>query len=346
MRKKLLFVILLVTSMTIGCGQSRHVDLKNACIGVIETNGSNKKSRLLIYDDNLTELVGMPMKYASIGSIFYNPCVYGNDLYVIPQGLANRKDEQKVLSVDLSALETKTYDIEQLAMNSICVDDENIYTCNTLNGDSYINKCSKKDQSVKTQVIGQMYVSKIVCEDGNVYAFGTIKEESAFKSYLYILDHELHLKEQLDITEYGSSHYKALVQEGSIYFPNTYDSKDEPCNTVCVFSIKDKTFHTIQLEQDYPWDLDIYQNLLIVSHYNLSSQKGGFISICDLDTEEVCDYPLEHTAEQMTVKDDAAYILSEKNLYKYKWSASGIKMENKVEIDTHGSNYCSGVFSY
>ena len=48
-------------------------------------------------------------------------------------------------------------------MNSICVNDKNIYTCNTLNGDSYINKCSKENNQVVSEKIEGVYVSKLLC---------------------------------------------------------------------------------------------------------------------------------------------------------------------------------------
>ena len=138
-----------------------------------------KKSSLLIYDDNLTRLTDVPVKYASVGSI--------------------------------------SYDIEQPAMNDICSDEAYIYTCNTLNGDSYINKCRKEDQSVKMQSVAQMYIRKIVCADGKIYAFGTKKVEHAFRSYLLIFDEELQLTDQIDISECGSSHYKAIVRDGNLF---------------------------------------------------------------------------------------------------------------------------------
>ena len=82
MRKKLVAAILLVVCLTAGCGRE-HADLEKACVGIIETNGYKKKSSLLIYDDNLTRLTDVPVKYASVGSIFYNPFVDQQELYVI-----------------------------------------------------------------------------------------------------------------------------------------------------------------------------------------------------------------------------------------------------------------------
>ena len=65
------------------------------------------------------------MEYASLGSIFYNPVIYEDELYLIPQGKTNVKDEKKVLKIELKSGNQKIYEINQLAMNSICVNDKN-----------------------------------------------------------------------------------------------------------------------------------------------------------------------------------------------------------------------------
>lgn len=80
----------------------------------------------------------VPIKYATVGNIFYEPLIYNEKLYTISQGRSNSKDEKKVLEIDLENFKEQECKIEQLAMNSICVNENYIYTCNTLDGDSYI----------------------------------------------------------------------------------------------------------------------------------------------------------------------------------------------------------------
>ena len=76
------------------------------------------------------------MEYASLGSIFYNPVIYEDELYLIPQGKTNVKDEKKVLKIELKSGNQKIYEINQLAMNSICVNDKN--ELKKLKGTKYI----------------------------------------------------------------------------------------------------------------------------------------------------------------------------------------------------------------
>ena len=132
MKKKFFTICAIVFLGFTGCThrESANIDLTTSSVGVIETSGNSKKSRIY----------------------FYNPVIYEDELYLIPQGKTNVKDEKKVLKIELKSGNQKIYEINQLAMNSICVNDKNIYTCNTLNGDSYINKCSKENKDRKSVV--------------------------------------------------------------------------------------------------------------------------------------------------------------------------------------------------
>ena len=89
---------------------------------------------------------------------------------------------------------------------------KNIYTCNTLNGDSYINKCSKENNQVVSEKIEGVYVSKLLCSKDMLFAFATTKYGKEMNSYIYIYDaEELSFDEKIDITNYGGTHYKAIL---------------------------------------------------------------------------------------------------------------------------------------
>lgn len=106
--------------------ESANIDLTTSSVGVIETSGNSKKSRIYFYNQNLEKTATLPLEYASLGSIFYNPVIYEDELYLIPQGKTDVKDEKKVLKIELKSGNQKIYEINQLAMNSICVNDKNI----------------------------------------------------------------------------------------------------------------------------------------------------------------------------------------------------------------------------
>lgn len=228
----------------------------------------------------------------------------------------------------------------------VCVNDKNIYTCNTLNGDSYINKCSKENNQVVSEKIEGVYVSKLLCSKDMLFAFATTKYGKEMNSYIYIYDaEELSFDEKIDITNYGGTHYKAILFDNNILFSNSVDSGDHPCNTVCIYSINDKTIETISFDQYYPLDLAVWDNILIVSHFDLVKREGGSISIYNLETKELNNIELGHDVEQMTINENVIYILSDKIIYQYELKDMNLYLKCKTQIKkSNEENYLSGIF--
>ena len=338
-----IFIIIFCTR----CGKetSNNYNWEDVQIGIIETNGNEKNSEIKFYNKELKEISQLPIEDATLGNIFHNPIVYQDFLYVIPQGYAYSKDEKKVLEVNLKNLEKKEYKIDQLAMNSICVNNEFIYTCNTLNGDSYINQCNKKNEKVRSKKIKSIYISKLVCDESNIYAFGTSLERSKVRSYIFLYDQNLKLKDKIDITEYGICHYKAILNDKYLIFSNAENSENKPNDLVTIFSIENKTFENIKLNKNYPLDLGIYKNYLIISHYDLARLSEGGVSIYNLETKEHKYFELSHGVEQMSLLNSYIYILGDQDIYQYKIDNGKIKLENTVDIRMKNKeNYLSGIF--
>lgn len=330
-----------------GCGtEKKNFTGKDYSIGIIETNAKTEKSRLIFYDRELEEAGEKSLSYAGVGNIFYNPSIYEDELYIIPQGRFDSKDEKKVLKINLDNLDENTYEIDQLAMNSVCANGKYIYTCNTLNGDSYINRCKKETNEAADIKLTQIYISKLLCNNDKVFAFGTKKDDKQMRAFLYEFDKDLKEIGTYEITEFGVSHYKAILAEDDIYFSNSVDSEDNVNNTITVFSTQTHSFHSMALENSCPLDLAVYHNFLIISHYDLVRKLGGGISIYDTLTKEVKYIPLNHGAEQMAVSGDDIYILADKKLYKYHIENFDIIPEKNVDVKiTNRDNYLSGLFT-
>lgn len=114
-----------------------------------------------------------------------------------------------------------------------------------------------------------------------------------------------------------------------------------------VFLIRNKKLDTIQLNQNYPQDSVFYNNFLIISHYDLVRREGGSISLYNFKSKEVYNYPIECGIEQMTMREENIYILSENKIYKYKIVEAGINLEKTIDIDMlTDDSYCSGIFAY
>lgn len=238
------------------------------------------------------------------------------------------------------------YYYDYVSTNYVPSGSKNIYTCNTLNGDSYINKCSKENNQVVSEKIEGVYVSKLLCSKDMLFAFATTKYGKEMNSYIYIYDaEELSFDEKIDITNYGGTHYKAILFDNNILFSNSVDSGDHPCNTVCIYSINDKTIETISFDQYYPLDLAVWDNILIVSHFDLVKREGGSISIYNLETKELNNIELGHDVEQMTINENVIYILSDKIIYQYELKDMNLYLKCKTQIKkSNEENYLSGIF--
>ncbi len=243
-------------------------------------------------------------------------------------------------------------------MYGLSVDEENIYTCSNLNGVSYIGKCNKETGKVEEQKIKDIYITQVQACQGKLYAFGTkmhnekTKENKKHASYIYVYDSNFEVIDKINISEYGDSQDKMIVFEDKIYFSNTYNSETElPNNTVCAYSVKDKKIETIELKQDYPLDLDIHENMLIVSQFDLLYGETGSISFFNLETKKQENCELKHAVDHMVRVGEYIYILSDTGvnsktrLYKYRINGMGLELVKEADAEKiHSDNYFSGLF--
>ncbi len=106
MKKKFFTICAIVFLGFTGCThrESANIDLTTSSVGVIETSGNSKKSRIYFYNQNLEKTATLPLEYASLGSIFYNPVIYEDELYLHSFKVkTNVKDEKKVPKIELKS---------------------------------------------------------------------------------------------------------------------------------------------------------------------------------------------------------------------------------------------------
>lgn len=327
-----------------GCSQKKSIGIstKDISVGIIETRGNIAKSRILFFNEEMNKIGELPLKYATVGCIFYTPLISENKLYIVPQGYAQKKDEKTVLEIALQDLNIKKYTIEQIAMNDIAVNQNYIYTCNNLNGNSYINKCYKKYNKIENIKIPGTYISKLLYANNKLYAFGTA-DKTEF-SYIYIYDNDLILQKKLDLNGYGTI-YKAIENNGEIFFTSFVDSEKQPAKVLGKINTADNLIEFIKLSQNYPLDMVIYNSKLFISHFDIVARKGGGLSVYNLETKQQKYYKLNHGAEQMAIKKNKLYILADRKIHVY--DAKTIKLIKKVDITQMDSDfsYLSGLFT-
>ncbi len=350
MKKFLCLVLVLITSIVCftGCKDNsyKNMNTDKISVGIIETRGNIEKSRILFLDDELNELGSLPLDYALLGNSFEKPLVIDNTLYVIPQGISIRKDANTVLEIDLNNLNTKKHSIEQTAMYGIAADNENIYTTNNLNYVNHISKCNKKSGEVETLDLDSNFANKLFYSNDRLYAFCQKETDDGFDgSNILVYNNNLNLVKKIDTTECGAVQYRVMEHNGNIYFSNMSNAKDDgPGNTVGVLNTTDYSLEVIKLNQNYPLDVQIYNNKLYITHYNLVKNLGGGLTVYDLETKEQTYTDFNHGAEQMSIANDKMYVLHDRVLYVYDMNT--MELVNSTDISPMDNNYSylSGLF--
>ncbi len=350
MKKLLCLILVLITSLVCftGCKDNsyKNIDTDKIAVGIIETRGNIEKSRILFLDNELNELGSLPLDYASVGESFEKPLVIDNTLYIIPQGYDTKLDEKTVLEINLGNLDIKKHFIDQIAMYGIAADNENIYTANNLNAVYHISKCNKTSGGVETLDFTSEHITKLFCSNDKLYAFiEPITENGHYGSYIYIFDDSLKLVKKIDTTECGTGQFKVIEYNDKIYFANKSNVKaDGPGNTVGVLNTTDYSLEVIKLNQNYPLDLQIYNNKLYVVHCDNVNKLNGGLTVYDLETKEQEYTDFNHGAEQMSIANDKMYVLSDRTLYVYDMNT--MELVNSTDISPMDNNYSylSGLF--
>ncbi len=312
----------------------------DASIGIIETRGNAETSRIIFYDRELNEVAQLPLNYANLGNTFYNPLVYRGSLFAIPQGRSKVKNGNAVLRVDLDSLASKIYTIDQPAMNDVTASDEYVFTCNTLNYATYINRCRIDNGDVLKIAIEGVYVSKIIWYEESLYAFGLSLDNDSLMILRY--DKNLVLQESIDCSNYDSDAYRAVVYEGKIYFCSVGLGGRQ----IGVLDTKDNTVNALQLNRGGASSVAFADGKLYVAHYNVvQGQDDSALSIVDLETGAIEEHVFEHEAMQMVVAEGSIYLLGDWAVYQYDAESVDFIGSKSIEKMPGSYSYLSGLFS-
>lgn len=340
-------VLILLSLLALGgcSSQSEEVDIESSVIGIMETRGTEKTSRIIFYNENLNETGHLDLPYATFGGIFYNPLISQGFLYAIPQGEHDKKDGNMTVRIDLSTLAVEEYRIDQPAMNAIATNNEYIWTCNTLNRESFINRCSMEDGDVLSIAIPEEFVMNILWKDGTLYAFSKSMETGNVSISLYDID--LNFMERIDIADESLSVYRTAVHENLIYFCGM--GADEAAGyegKIGVLDTRNKTVDYVNLDGRYPSSIAFHGNTLLVSHYDpfQGSETDSPFSTIDLETGIVEHYELGHPVEQITVTDDTLFVLGGTTVFRYQIDGMQLVGSTEIKMMPGDFSYISGMF--
>ncbi|RNL48426.1 hypothetical protein [Paraeggerthella hongkongensis] len=343
-RASALFLIGTLVFAAIGvCGcalDSRKDASPNASIGIIETRGTAKTSRVVLYDRELNEVAELPLNYATVGNAFCNPLVYDGSLFTISQGRSKTKDGNVVLQVDLDSLSTKAYAIDQPAVNDVAASDEYVFTCNATNHATRINRCRADGGSVSSVSVEGVYVSKLVWHEDSLYAFASSLDDGS--STILHFDENLALQETIDCSTYDSDVYRTVAHNGSIYYCGTGLTGRQ----IGVLDTEDNTAGTIQLSKGGASSVAFANDKLYVARYNVvQGQDDSALSIVDLATGAIEEHFFDHGAMQMVATEGSLYILGNWAIYRYDAESMEFIGSKPIEGMPGNHSYLSGLFS-
>lgn len=278
-----------------GCGMPQQMsapDRDSVDFGLVVTTAQDYDSRIMWFDKDLNLQSEQHLKYAMLGDTFTSPKDSEGKLYLIPQGLGDRKDTRKVISIDKETLTIEEYPFQNIALNDTAVIGEHVYAVNTLNGDSYLESFNVGTKESNTIKIDQIYMDPIIAAGDKLFTFSVQfdvtnpETPERQKVTMRVYSSELQLLKTIDISEYGIPTSKYLEDDTSLYVTVSYSAEDSPVSKILKINKQTYEIEEISLEEEYPFDIYQYDNKLLITHYDPVQISGSKVSFLDDEGKE------------------------------------------------------------
>lgn len=346
MRRKLIPLLALCMLLFSGCVQNTRNSYDvpdNYSVGIIRTNGSRNSSDILYFDANLSQTGSIHYDYATMGELFYPPVIYDGSLYIVPQGQANKKDEKTILRQDLDTFEQNEYYLDQIAIYGLSVDASAIFAANNINQQSFINRIDRADGTVKTVTYDNSYISIVYSYQDKLYAFSSQSTPSGKNETLHCLDPiTLEEVERIDISEFGSDVYSVTGVGNILYFAPSVNSQDTFNQVVYAYNISTEEISAIKFPEDV-FHIVNMDDKLYVTHGNLVTGEGTTLSVYTTDIGEINTYDLNMWPGQITIKDNALYVMGADIVAKF--DLQTLDKQAEASIPLNDGYYLSNIFS-
>lgn len=327
-----------------GCGKLKNsVDREKVDFGLVITTSQYYKSEILWFDLNFESIQKQNLSYAMLGSSFYSPAVNGDKIYMIPEGIGNRKDTRKVISIDKKSLDVEEYPFTNIALNHMASIGNNVYAINTLNGDSYLESydvVSKKRNSV---VLEKVYLQTVIASSGKLFCvvrkFNYNNSEES-KTMLNVYTPSLDLEAEVDITEYGNPTSMYLEDEDNLYVTVNSNANTKPVGKILKINTSTFKISEFETKKNTPYSIFKYGNRFILTYYDQIINKGTEVSIWDESgNEQIFDLGMPLTLAG--VMNDKFVAANNKSIKIFSIPDFNLIKEYELSIGT--SNYVSGL---
>lgn len=341
MKKLLLSIILVLLVLTTfsSCkSDSQTEDANNVAIGIIETTGYKSKSYIHFFDKDLKFLYKKVFNYASLSEPFDRPICENGEVYIIPKGEFEKREETYILKYSIKSDEYELYDTHIPSMNRLAISKDFIFGVNCINGTSNLVRCSRKSSdNITAKELKNIYVAEMFVIQEKLYVIMHTEDAKIIFAELSI--ETLEILEQYDITPYGSP-CNLIEYEGKIYFSNQYEDETlgTPSSSLTVFDIDKKVFEQIELDTYSPNNLIVKNGQLFISHYDRVQNQGNKISVVDINSNIVEIYNFNHPIKQISIADEYFYILGDNSIYQYSYEDAQFKLINKMDISVDNSD--------
>lgn len=343
---KILLCFLIIVSLFFinGCSKLKNsVDRKKIDFGLVITTSQDYKSEILWFDLNFDFIQKQKLPYAMLGTPFYSPAVNNDKIYMIPQGLGNKKDTRKVISINKRSLDVEEYPFTNIALNHMASIGNNVYAVNTLNGDSYLelyDVVSKKRNSV---ILEKVYLETIIASSNKLFCFvrklnySDLEEE---KTMLNVYTPSLDLEAEIDLTKYGNPTSMYIEDEDSLYVTVNRNANIKPVGKILKINKSTFKINEFITKKDTPHSIFKFKDKFILTYYDPVINEGTEVSIWDENgNEQIIDLGMLLTVSG--VMNDKFVSANNKSIKIF--SIPDFNLIKEYELSIGISNYVSGL---
>lgn len=334
--------LLMVIMLFIGCKDD--MDTSRIYAGLVVTTAQKYESEILWMDSDFEWVDKQKLKYAMLGTSFYHPVKTDDKIYMIPAGLGNKKDTKKVISINRHSLEIEEYPFSNIALNQVTCLGDNVYTINTLNGDSCLEMYRISDKKNLSIILNGVYIKSLVATTDKVYCVVVdTRKKGSMTSFLNVYTPNLELIKEIDISESGVPSQKYCEDKENIYFTLDTDKDDHRISRILQINKNDLSVEGRDIEEgDMASDIYKYNEGFIVTHYNPVTMNGTKVSVIDKQgAQKMIDLGMTLTLTEII--GDKFVVANNQMLRVY--SIPDFKVLQEQKLDIPSSFYVSALLS-
>lgn len=336
-RYQIAATLLFLTLFLGACGsKNAKIDRDKAAIGLVVTTAQAYDSKILWFDADLGNNQIQKLHYAALGSHFAQQIAKNGKIYMIPQGLDNRKDTRKVISIDKNDLSIQEYPFSNIALNFTECIGENVYAINTRNGVSTLERYhTLSQQSQKFEREGEVF-NQITAASDKLYCFSMRYDPDnpdRFLTTLRIFTPDLQMEKEIDLSEYGMTSGKALDDQEYLYVTVSHDSYDNRIGRILKINKSTYEIQKFDSEEGNVFDMFRAGDRFIFTHYDPVVNEGGRISVWDgKDSEKIVDLETPLTLTGISGKNFV--VANDNGIRLYSMDNFQLLKEKKIELDS------------